>query len=153
MRIDRIILVCTLIIAVAYMYGATFIPTLEIGDPLGPKAFPWLLGVALLISAGMLAFEMWRNVAKNRPQTDPAPFELGVIVVLAAVSVWTGLYYLVFVPLGFIVATAIYLLPLMAYFHPRKWITNTVTSILFSIGTYWLFLKLEVALPKGILPI
>ena len=153
MRIDRIILVCTLILAVAYLYGSTFIPTLEIGDPLGPKAFPRLLGVALLISAGMLALEIWRNKAKHRAQTEPAPFELGVIAVLAAVSVWTGIYYLVFVPLGFIVATTLYLLPMMAYFHPRNWLANTVTAILFSIGTYWLFVKLEVALPKGILPI
>ena len=37
---DRVILVCTVIIALVYLYATTLIPSLEIGDPLGPKAFP-----------------------------------------------------------------------------------------------------------------
>ena len=35
---DRVILVCTVVIATVYLYATTLIPTLEIGDPLGPKA-------------------------------------------------------------------------------------------------------------------
>jgi len=151
--IDRIIFVCTVIIAALYLYGTTQIPTLEIGDPLGPKAFPRLLAVAMFIAAAMLALEMWRNKAKNRQPIEGAPFESRVMVVLAAVSVWTGLYYLMFVPLGYIVATTLFLLPLTAYFNPRKWLANVATSLLFSIGTYWLFVKLDVALPKGVLAI
>jgi len=107
----------------------------------------------LFVAAGMLAFEIWRAKAKNLPQIERSPFEPRVIAVLAAVVVWTGAYYLAFVPLGYILATSIYLLPLMAGFNPRKWIANIATAVLFAAGTYWLFGKLEVALPKGILPI
>jgi hypothetical protein len=39
----------------------------------------------------------------------------------------------------------------MLYFNAGKWVANVVTAILFSVGTYWLFVKLEVALPKGVL--
>ena len=46
MLIDRIIGVAALLLAAVYLYATAQIPTLEIGDPLGPKAFPRLLGIA-----------------------------------------------------------------------------------------------------------
>ena len=153
MLIDRVILVVTVIIATVYMYGTTQIPTLEIGDPLGPKAFPRLLGIGLFLAAAFLAFEIWRDKAKRREASEESPFEARVILVLAAVVVWTSVYYLCFVPLGYIVATSLYLLPMMAGFNSGKWLANIATAVLFSLGTYWLFVKLDVALPKGVLPI
>jgi putative tricarboxylic transport membrane protein len=155
MLADRVILVCTIVIAVVYMYATTQIPTLAIGDPLGPKAFPRLLGVALLIAAGFLALELWR--ARKEPQQDnserPAPpLQLNVIAVLAVVCVWTGVYYLLFERLGYIAATSLYLLPLAAWFNRGKWIANVLSTILFVGLTYALFVELDVRLPQGILP-
>jgi len=148
---NRVIFVCTVVLAMVYLYGTTRIPSLDIGDPLGPKAFPMLLGIGLLIAAGMLALEMWRDKAKNPREVDqPSPFDPRVIAVLAIVTVWTGAYYLMFIPLGYVGATAIYLFGLMAYFHPRKWVSNIATAVLFPLATFFLFAKLEVSLPKGI---
>ena len=62
---DRVILVCTVLIAAIYLYATTLIPSLEIGDPLGPKAFPRLLGVGLLLAAGMLGMEIWAKRKAN----------------------------------------------------------------------------------------
>src|SRR5687767_15922818 len=96
MMTDRVILICTIIIAAVNLYATTLIPSLEIGDPLGPKACPRLLGITLLIAAGLLFLEIW----KERKQARPAPGEelatwryAGVIIV---VTVWTGIYYAVF---------------------------------------------------------
>ena len=67
--------------------------------------------------------------------------------------VWTGLYIAVFERLGYVIATTIYLLALMAYFHPGRWITNILTSVLFCAGSYVMFnYVLGVNLAKGILP-
>lgn len=161
MTYDRIILICTVLIAVIYLWASQQIPTLEIGDPLGPKAFPRLLGVALLIAAGMFGLELWRDRAKKARLAerlfDPsagaisAIFDKHVIVVLAAVTVWTGIYYAIFNPLGFIVATSIYLLPMMAFFYRGKWIANILSAVGFSLLIYYLFVKLDVNLPQGIL--
>ena len=71
---------------------------------------------------------------------------------VACVVVWTAGYYAAFDPLGFIVATTIYLFGMMAWFNRGKWVANVLTSSLFSIGTYVLFVKLDVSLPKGVLP-
>ena len=145
---DRIIFACTIIIAAVYLYATTKIPSLEIGDPLGPKAFPRLLGIALLLAAAMFALEMWRERGKHK---EPYDFDLGVLKVLGCVTVWTGCYYWAFDKAGYIVATTIFLLPLMFWFNRGKPIANVLSAVLFSCLTYWLFVTLDVNLPKGIL--
>lgn len=149
MMTDRVILVCTVIVALVYLYATTLIPTLDIGDPLGPKAFPRLIGIAMLFAAGMLALEMWRARGKAAGESE---FDARVMKVLGAVAVWTGLYYATFDKLGFIIATSVFLLPMMAWFHRGRWIVNIISAIAFSALTYWLFVSLDVRLPRGILP-
>ena len=150
---DRVIFVCTIVIAAVYFYATTLIPTLEIGDPLGPKAFPRLLGVCLLIGAGLLFIELWKDRKTAAPQAAAgAPRNLRHLRVLAAVTVWTAAFYVVFEKAGYIVATSVYLLALMAWFNRGKWIANVLSAVLFSVLSYVMFLKLDVRLPQGVLP-
>jgi putative tricarboxylic transport membrane protein len=149
---DRVILAFTVIIAAVYLYATTLIPSLEIGDPLGPKAFPRLLGIALLLAAVMLAREIWWSKTRE-PEVPPSQlFDPVIIRILLCVVAWTAVYYSVFDKLGFITATTLYLLGLMSWFNRGRWLTNILTASLFSVGIYILFVKLDVNLPKGILP-
>jgi putative tricarboxylic transport membrane protein len=150
-RANLTILVLSVVLSIVYLYSTTQIPSLEIGDPLGPRAFPNLIGIGMLLAAGMLGFEIWRDKAKNIPE-EKLDLQPRVVLILLIVAAWTGLYYLFFVSAGYILATSVFLLPLMVYFHPRKWVSNVLSAVLFSIGTYWLFVKLDVSLPKGVLP-
>jgi len=150
---DRVILVCTVVIALVYLYATTLIPSLEIGDPLGPKAFPYLLGVGLLIAAALLGVEIWAKRESNEPQVAMSQlFDPVVVRIVACVAAWTAGYYAVFEKLGFVLATSVYLLGMMAWFNRGKWLVNTLTAVLFSALTYVLFVKLDVSLPRGILP-
>jgi len=154
MMADRVIFVCTLVLAAVYFYATAQIPSLEIGDPLGPKAFPRLLGIGLLITAGMLFMEMRRARKTGIPGNERTPSgERRHLAVIAAVAVWTGLYFAVFERLGYAIATAIYLLALMAYFNRGKWMANVLTSVLFSFISYFMFTSLlGVTLARGMLP-
>jgi putative tricarboxylic transport membrane protein len=151
---DRVIFVCILVLAGVYFYATEKLPSLEIGDPLGPKAFPRLLGIALVITALMLLGEMMRArkraPVKSLKEADPK--DRGAYLAIAAVVVWTFLYVLVFETLGYVIATTVYLFALMSYFHAGKWITNAVTAVLFCVGSYWMFKVLGVSLAQGILP-
>lgn len=152
---DRVIFVCILVLAGAYFYATEQLPTLQIGDPLGPKAFPRLLGVALIFSAVLLFFEMRRAKKEAKPAAKPepsAPAERSTYHIVAGVTVWTFLYFLVFEKLGYVIATTVYLLTLMSFFHPGKWVSNVLTSVLFCGISYWLFGILGVNLARGILP-
>jgi putative tricarboxylic transport membrane protein len=153
MMADRIIFVCTLILAAVYFYATSLIPSLEIGDPLGPKAFPRLLGVCLLIGAAMLYLEMWRERQAPAPERPRAgPKDIRHLWILGGVVVWTAMYYAVLEKLGYVIASAIYLLALMAWFNRGKWLANVLTAVLYSIVSYAMFAKLDVNLPRGILP-
>src|SRR6476660_1690005 len=95
--VDRVIFVCTLILAGVYIYATEQLPTLEIGDPLGPKAFPRLLAIGLVITAIVLLVEMVRG-RKHKPSAVPKAEPVGraAYFVVAAAAVWTFLYFLVF---------------------------------------------------------
>ena len=151
---DRIILLFMIALAAVYLYATEQFPTMEISDPLGPKAFPRILGIGLILAAVGLLIEMIRG-SKTEPNdtTGSAGQEQGMYWVVAAAVVWTALYFAVFERLGYAVATSIYLFLLMAYFHKGKWTANILTSVLYSFCSYLVFTKLlEVRLPRGILP-
>lgn len=149
---DRVIFVCILVVAGVYFYATEQLPSLEIGDPLGPKAFPRLLGIALVVTAFVLLFEMLKG--KRKPAAKPAsePADRGAYLVIAAVVVWTFLFFLVFEKLGYVIATTIYLFALMSYFHRGRTVTNAVTAVLFCVGSYFMFKVLGVNLARGVLP-
>jgi len=150
---DRIICAVTLLLAVVYLYATAQIPTLEIGDPLGPKAFPRLLGIGLILSAVLLFLETVRAGKGQAPQPALPAHGQRHLWIVAAVVVWTALYFLVFEKLGYLIATTVYLLALMAYFNRGKWLANVLTSVLFCVISYLLFTKaLGVTLAKGVLP-
>jgi putative tricarboxylic transport membrane protein len=123
-------------------------------DPMGPRAFPVLLGIALAIGAILLLVETIRSKRQadeqeKKPQGETEEHPR----VLWAVIAWTIVFLLIFEPLGYIVSTTLYILPLMVCFNPKKWWANGVTSVLFPIGVYILFVKfLGVMLPKGVIP-
>lgn len=151
---DRIIIVLTFALAAVYLYATEQLPSLEISDPLGPKAFPRLLGIALLLTAGVLLLEMIRTPKRRAADVKPEVVGgyLSYLVVGAAVA-WTALYFAVFERLGYAVSTAGYLLGLMSYFHRGRWLVNLLTSVLYSLISYWMFAKLlDVRLARGILP-
>jgi putative tricarboxylic transport membrane protein len=153
-KVDYIIFVCILVLAGVYAWATEKLPSLEIGDPLGPKAFPRLLTVGLIVTAIILLIEILR-ARKTAPVAAPPsePAERSTHHIVAGVVVWTALYFLVFEFLGFIIATSIYLFVLMAYFNKGKWVANVLTAVLFSVGSYVMFVKLlGTNLAPGILP-
>ena len=153
MMADRVIFVCTIVIAAVYFYATTLIPTLEIGDPLGPKAFPRLLGACLLIGAALLFIEIWKDRKVPQPPPAPGPRDLRHLWIIAGVTVWMGIYYSAFEKLGYVVATTIFLLVLMAWFNRGKWLANVLSAVLFCILSFVMFVKLDVNLPRGVVAV
>ena len=150
MLTDRIIGALTLLLAAVYLYATAQIPTLEIGDPLGPKAFPVLLGIALILAAILLLFETFK--ANHAPDGDGAVVDRRHLWLIGGVTLWTAFYFWVFDHAGYLAATVVYLLVLTAVFNRGKWVANVLTSVLFAVGSYVMFVKiLGVTLPVGIL--
>jgi len=150
MLIDRIIGAAAMLLAAVYLYATSQIPTLEIGDPLGPKAFPMLLGIALIAAAILLFIETLKADADEGEKAPRGSMRHWWLI--GGVTGWTALYFGLFDRAGYLIATVMYLLPMMAVFNPGKWVANVLTTVLWAVGSYVLFVKiLGVVLPVGLL--
>jgi putative tricarboxylic transport membrane protein len=96
--------------------------------------------------------EIWRARQTPPEETSQPSGDRRHLTVVGAVVAGTAVYLAVFTLLGYVIATSIYLLVLMAYFNRGKWIANILTSVLFCVLSYLMFTKLlGVTLPRGVL--
>lgn len=151
---DRIIFVSILVLAGVYFWATSQIPTLEIGDPLGPKAFPRLLGVGLLVTAAMLLAEIIRDGKAPKSKEASAEQSAGNNTVVIAVVIATAVFFVSFEWLGYMISVTAYLLGMMHFFHPKgRWLVNVLTAVIYGVASYFIFTKaLGVNLPRGLLP-
>ena len=74
--------------------------------------------------------------------------------VIAATVAFTGLYFFLFEPLGFVLSSSAYLFAMTMYFNRGKTVANALVSLLLPIACYLVFTRvLGVELAPGILPI
>ncbi len=152
---NRIIVLSTIILATLYFFGISSIEIPQLGDPLGPRAFPILVGIGLFLAAGMLILEMRfsRAPASDASEKESSSTKQSRWVIIAAL-IATALYFAAFERIGYPVATCVYLIAMTAFFHRGHWMINIATSFLFSFGSYFMFTSLlGIQLPRGILPL
>lgn len=98
MQSDRIFGLVGLVTALAYIASATQIQTSFLADPVGPKAFPILIGAVAAISCLVLLF---------RPDPDPEWPDARTWGGLAVAVVVLVAYAYALKPLGFLLPTAV----------------------------------------------
>ena len=150
---DVLLGVCVIIGAAVYLFADANLPVLQNGGPMGPQAFPALIGIGLLVSGLLLFGETWRRRRTAAAVAVPAdPIEKQSRRILAAMTAWTALYYFAFERAGYLVATIIYMFALLAFFNRGRWWVNAACAAGFTLAAYLVFTSfLQVALPRGIL--
>ncbi len=147
---DAVLALVTVLGAVVYLYADWHLPNLTFGDPLGPKAFPAMIGIGLLLSGLLLAFETWQ---KPRRRAKPAPTQATHrhALILTGMAAWTAVYYTAFEPVGYVLATAVYLFGLLAYFNRGRHLLNLTVALGFTACAYAVFVRfLGVMMPGGL---
>lgn len=144
MASDRIFGLVALMVALAYVASATQIQTSFLSDPIGPKAFPILVGSVAAICSLVLIV---------RPDPDPEwPDTKTWGSLLIAVVVLVG-YAFALKPLGFLFPTAITAAILSYQISPRA-VPAALSGLGLSTGLFVLFkfaLGLSlVPFPKGL---
>jgi putative tricarboxylic transport membrane protein len=160
---DWVLAGCAVIGALIYLYADSQLPLVRIGDPLGPKIFPAIIGGGLLLSGLLLMLETYRKrrrvVSVSAAALSPAPpvpahapqdrQRPGVLLGMLA---WTVVYYFAFEPVGYLVSTVVFLLGLLTMFHRKKPRTNLAVALGFTAVIYAIFTQLlHVPMPQGIL--
>lgn len=150
------IIISAFAVAIAAVYGAGIlaIKTLPFGDNIGPKSYPMILLIILMISAVMMAISgarrpelsSWKNTVVKFVKSDG-------IVAVSSFSI-LAIYFLAFETLGYLVATALFMLCTTLTLHKGSKLVSIAVSIGFSVASYLIFaLVFKMQLPSGILPI
>lgn len=133
-------------ISLIYLAATARLPAAPLGDSLGPKPFPALLGLALLVlSAALVAgtFGKGRPGLRRRPGAGAPGLRAllqdpGRRSVLAAVG-WLVVYAAAFPWAGYAVSTALACFGLMRLVHRGAWLPDLAVAAGFSLFMYGLF--------------
>jgi putative tricarboxylic transport membrane protein len=126
-------------------------------DPVGPRFFPFVLGLLFIVGGSVVAIQRFRSMnaeggyrvePEGSAEDDPA----------LPASAWRALamlgltiaYALLFQPLGFLISTPIYIVAAFAVMNERRYATTSIWAVIYTIATYLLFaVLLEIRFPLG----
>jgi putative tricarboxylic transport membrane protein len=143
---DRGVGLATLALGVFVLVLTLQLPSAMLGDPMGPRLLPLVLGSALVLLGGALAASAGRAPAARAAAGSRVTGRLALVVV------FTALYPAILTPLGYLLATGLILFALLSVYHPGRWVANLAIAAGFSLGCYLLFHTfLGVYVPPGFL--
>ncbi len=133
------------VLAVITLAGGLTTPDPGFGV-VGPAVLPTIIGAVMLVTAVWLAVDAARGAPP--PSTEPLdrrPFAFSVAA--------TAVFLFAFVPLGFVISAATFLVAQARILGSRNLVRDVIASIVFIVSLYLLFVQfLTIALPKGPLP-
>jgi len=140
------------VLAVVYGTAASRLSIPAFSDPVGPRIFPYIVAAGLCLASVALIIE---HVASKRHMGDAqrAAGDRDAITGIAFVALgMLAVYYALFDYLGFLVATALFLIAFLTYSNHGQWKVNAVVALLFPLAAYLLLDTLFGArLPNGVL--
>ncbi|XUO82742.1 tripartite tricarboxylate transporter TctB family protein [Halomonas sp. KM007] len=144
------------LLAAAYLAIAWQIPTFPLPRPVDSDLFPKVLGITLLLLAGLLFFEKPVPLAgadeiDEEATNGPLLFTPWARVVITAVAI--AAYAFLLVPLGFVLASTLLCTGLTAYYGYRRHGINLAASLGVVLALYLTMTRvMDVYLPTGLLP-
>ncbi len=144
---DSLVAVLFAAVCIGYLWGAQVFQSPLVADPLGPSAFPTILGWAGLILAVAQIILAWRGGYASAE----APGSLRVYIKpLVLFGLLIG-YAVVVEPIGYPAATVIFVLVSLLMLGEPVW-RGCLIAVGFSASFYYLFVKiLKINLPIGAL--
>ena len=141
-KTDHILALAMFALCGALLYATPRLEDLELVDPLGHRAFPYIVAVAAFLSGALLLIEnYWKSkkgveLEESGDQTKSHPIAaLGVLG-------WMLLWYLLLDHVGFVISIAAFLFGLTSFFNRGKTVVNAIVSISFSVSFYFIFTEL-----------
>jgi putative tricarboxylic transport membrane protein len=137
---DRILGACALLLGLFYIWQATLIQKSFLSDPVGPKAFPIIIGIVVVISSAIFIL---------RPDPEPEWPALGRLAEIAfAVAVMVA-YALALPEAGFVLSTSV-AATLLAWRLGAHPVAAVIAGVAIAVGIYVVFhLVLGLSLARG----
>ena len=141
-----------LILGVIYLIATRRIEVPAVSDPIGPKAFPTIVAVALILVGLMLVLKKETLTEKNKAVIFTWATERELVINIMLTCAAGVIFGLILEPLGYLLATFLFMTAMMFITNRNRAVYNCSISLTFALVTYGLFFGLlDVSLPRGIL--
>lgn len=145
---------CFFIFAAVYFIMALSIPKFNDGF-VSSDFMPKLYGVLLMILSVIQVLQGVSRVKKEPRETKETEKKSGIPMApeVLLTFLFLILYVVILKPLGFLIATILFLLAMITMFTPkesRSFLRTVLISVIFSVVVYLIFVKgLSLTLPEG----
>ncbi len=143
------------ILGIIYTIAALNLPQPNMGDGLGPRVFPLIIGILLILLSLLLVLKEIKIPKENRQTISFQMSEESrkVLLLIALTSVCGIVYGVLLDRLGYLISTAIFMLFVMFLVNKTsRWLQNIIVAVTFSFITYVGFATLlHLSLPRGII--
>ena len=142
------------IIAVAiggiYLITAMLLPQMRMGDKLGPKLFPTIIGIVAMAS-GIILMIQDRRPGKASKKADFGFIKNKDLWLKILLTTMVGIVYgLVMDSLGFIIPTTLFMLFISMLINKGRLVQNIIVALSFAVICYGVFgVALKLSLPRG----
>ena len=126
-------------------------------DSVGPRAFWYAVGIALVIGGAIVSIGRlmtWKRgegnlVTGSGAEEDEPGISASAVRAFALIGD-TFLYAALFNPLGYLLATPLYIVSALAIMGERRWLRTALVALIFTVGCYYVFAQvLGARLPVG----
>ena len=149
---NRLTGVVSLILGGLYLYATSRLVVPAVADPIGPKAFPYLVSFGLIIVGLLLVLKREKVAEKNRAVIFDLKTEKPLMLRIGLTCVAGLVFGVILEPLGYLIASFLFMSAMMFITYGGRYLFNLSIGLLFAVTTYVLFfVLLEVSLPRGIL--
>ncbi len=155
-RIDMAVALGFVLAGLLVIWQATLIKQGVMRDPVGPRAAFYLCGGIMALGGLWIVLRNWlamragAGLLANNEGTEDTPGHPARFVRAAALAALCLAYALLFNPLGYLIATPLFLLSALFLMGQRHWGWNLAVAALFTLIAYLVFAKvLGVRMPHG----
>lgn len=144
--------IISIVLGLVYSITALRLPQMAMGDRLGPKIFPYFVGIVTIIT-GIAMILQDRNPEKRSKKVDFGFKEHKNVWIKIGLLTIAGIVFgLIIDGLGYMIATALFMFFVSMLINRGRLVQNTVIAVLFSVVTYFVFgVALKLSLPRGII--
>ena len=144
--------IISIVLGLVYSITALRLPRMAMGDRLGPKIFPYFVGIVTIIT-GIALILQDRDPEKRSKKAEFGFKEHKNLWLNIVILTIAGILYGFFIDeLGYMIATALFIFSVSMLIIKGKLVQDIVIAVIFPVVTYFVFgVALKLSLPRGII--
>jgi putative tricarboxylic transport membrane protein len=155
-RIDIAVAAAFALLGLFMIWQASLIREGMMRDPIGPRAAFYACGAVLVIGGAVVILGHLRrwsqqahHLVRNEGTADEMDFPSSALRAWGLIALVT-IFAVLFQPLGFLIATPVFIVAALAVMGKRNWGVMAVIAVIFTAVTYGIFAQiLSVRIPVG----